>query len=293
MRILLTGSNGQVGFELCQLTKNSNHEWICLNRTDLDITSEADIKKVLKHHKPDIVINAAAYTAVDKAEVEKELAMTVNAYGPMYLAEACQKLDAALIHISTDYVFSGCNARPYLEDDEVEPKCYYGLSKLKGEQFIVKYCKRHIILRTSWVFGSHGNNFVKKMLQLAREKNTLHVVNDQLGAPTSASGIANALMTIIKCIEDREVNWGTYHYSGFPFTSWYGFAEIIFNNAYEYGLIKNEIKLRAINTVDYPTPAKRPSNSTLDNSKINFEFGIVPDDWTLNIKKLIKHLTKK
>ena len=288
MRILVTGSNGQVGFELCRIAEKSEHEWLCLDRSGLDITSEVEVDKVVTRFKPNIVINAAAYTAVDKAETEKNIALSVNAYGPMYLAQACQRVGAALLHISTDYVFSGNSDKPYSEDDDVEPTGHYGVSKLKGEHLVAEYCERHIILRTSWVFGVHGNNFVKTMLRLSKDLNTISVVADQYGAPTSAKGIARTLVFIISQIKEKEIDWGIYHYSGFPYTTWYGFAKKIFDDAYKSGLIEKQMIVKAIKTIDYPTPAKRPANSRLDNTKISQNFSILPDNWKSNIKQSIK-----
>lgn len=284
----MTGSNGQVGFELCRLAEKSDCEWLCLDRSGLDITSEVEVDKIVTSFKPNIVINAAAYTAVDKAETEKGLALSVNAYGPMYLAQACQRVGSALIHISTDYVFSGNSNKPYSEEDDVGPTGYYGASKLKGEQLVAEYCERHIILRTSWVFGVHGNNFVKTMLRLSKDRNTISVVADQYGGPTSAKGIANTLFSIIGQIKKGQVDWGMYHYSGFPYTTWHGFAEKIFDEAYKSGLIEKQMIVNAIKTIDYPNPAKRPANSRLDNTKINQNFSIVPDDWKSNIEQSIK-----
>jgi dTDP-4-dehydrorhamnose reductase len=287
MRILVTGKNGQVGWELQTLAKASRHEWLCCDRSNLDISNQADVDRVVDAFAPDVVINAAAYTAVDKAESDQDVACAINAHGPAYLAQACQRNGAALLHISTDYVFAGDSAQPYVESDDVGPTGVYGASKLAGEIAIAEQCPRHIILRTAWVFGSHGNNFVKTMLRVAQTRDTLGVVADQHGAPTSAEGIATALLNITEHIDNGDIEWGTYHYSGEPFTTWHGFAETIFAGATERGILPHTVTVNAINTSGYPTPAQRPGNSRLDCSKIEKQFRIKPDDWKAQLEKVL------
>lgn len=287
MRILVTGKNGQVGSELIALAGVSQHEWLCCDRSNLDISNQADVDRVVDDFAPDVVINAAAYTAVDNAESDQDAAYAINALGPAYLAQACQRKGAALLHISTDYVFAGDSAQPYVESDEVGPTGIYGASKLAGEIAIAEHCPRHIILRTAWVFGSHGNNFVKTMIRVAQTRDTLGVVADQYGAPTSAVGIAAALLNIAERVGKDDIEWGIYHYSGEPFTTWHGFAETIFANATERGMLPHDVTINAITTADYPTPAQRPANSRLDCSKIEKQFHIKPDDWKAQLEKVL------
>jgi dTDP-4-dehydrorhamnose reductase len=280
MKILVVGSNGQVGFELCRLGANSHHEVVCVDRSTVDICVPSQVRGVLSAQRPDIVINAAGYTAVDKAEKERNAAFAANEKGPESMAQVCDEIGAAFLHISTDYVFAGDKATPYFEADPVGPTGVYGASKLAGELAIAKVCKRHIILRTAWIFGEQGNNFVKTMLRVAQTRDTIGVVTDQYGAPTSAIGIANALLKIASCLErDKDVNWGIYHFSGAPFTTWAGFAETIFAEAKKRNLLPHTVVVNAISTAEFPTPASRPANSRLDCTKITKEFGIQPDDW--------------
>lgn len=282
MNILVTGSNGQVGQEFNRLAEESRHEWVCLDRHGLNISDEQHVADVIARERPDVVINCAAYTAVDKAETEPDKAFAINAYGATNLAKACQAHGAALIHISTDYVFSGDTLTPYEESDPTGPKGIYGESKLAGEQAIAEYLERNIILRTAWVFGAHGNNFVKTMLLLGDERDELGVVADQWGAPTSAAGIASCCLTIAEAIDaksDADIPWGTYHFTGAPYTSWHGFAEQILKDAVAIGLLNKAPKVNAISSDQFPTPAKRPSNSRLACDKLTCAFGVVPDNW--------------
>ena len=287
MRILVTGKNGQVGSELQALASVSQHEWLCCDRATLDVSNQANVDSVINDFKPDVVINAAAYTAVDKAESDQDTAYAINAHGSAFLAQACQRNGAALLHISTDYVFAGDSAQPYVESDDVGPTGVYGASKLAGEIAIAEQCPRYIILRTAWVFGSHGNNFVKTMLGVAQARDILGVVADQHGAPTSAEGIAKALLTITECIDKGDIKWGVYHYSGAPFTTWHGFAEAIFAGATGRRMLPHTVTINEISTSDYPTSAQRPANSRLDCSKIKQQFGIGPDDWKAKLEKVL------
>ena len=286
MRILVTGCNGQVGYELQRLSEQSEHDWLCLDRAGLDISDEVGVNKVVVGFNPDVVINAAAYTAVDKAESEVDLAYAVNAGGPEYLAKACASVSAALIHISTDYVFAGDQAVPYVETDATGPTGIYGQSKLAGEQAVIEHCAKHIILRTAWVFGAHGNNFVKTMLRLGAERDELGIVADQFGAPTSARGIAETCLNIAEQL-DGNPQWGVYHYSGAPYASWFEFAQEIFEESVAAGVLAKAPKLNAITTEQFPTPAKRPSNSRLNCGKIDMAFGIKPDKWRDRLRDMI------
>ena len=286
MRILVTGCNGQVGYELQRLSGQSEHYWLCLDRAGLDISDQVSVSKVVVDFSPDVVINAAAYTAVDKAESEVDLAYAVNARGPEYLAVACQGIGAVLIHISTDYVFSGDQAEPYVETDATGPTGVYGQSKLAGECAVIEHCAKHIILRTAWVFGEHGNNFVRTMLRLGVELDELGIVADQFGAPTSARGIAETCLNIAEQL-DGNPQWGIYHYSGAPYVSWFEFAQAIFENVSVADQPAKIPVLNAITTEQFPTAAKRPANSKLNCQKLRNVFGIYPDDWHARLREVI------
>ncbi|MDW2056797.1 dTDP-4-dehydrorhamnose reductase [Vibrio sp. 506] len=291
MKILVTGSYGQVGSCLVrQLQSMSDVEFMAVDRDELDITDKAQVESVVKEFRPDAIINAAAHTAVDKAEQEVELSYAINRDGPKNLAEAAQQIGAAILHISTDYVFAGDKEGCYVEADPVSPQGVYGQSKLAGEIEVAKACERHIILRTAWVFGEQGNNFVKTMLRLAQSRDTLGVVADQFGGPTYAGDIASTLLTIAKSIvENNNQAYGVYHYSGLPHVSWCDFAKTIFEKSVEQGCLKQAPVVNAIRTVDYPTPAKRPANSKLDTSLIKDKFGIEASDWQVALNNLTEY----
>jgi dTDP-4-dehydrorhamnose reductase len=280
MRILVTGKNGQIGMCLVeQLSTMPDVTLLALDRDLLDITDPINVNKVVAEFIPNIIINAAAYTAVDKAEQECELAYAVNRDGPYNLAVAANNINATIIHISTDYVFAGDSISAYVETDNTEPQSEYGRSKLAGEQAVERTCSRHIILRTAWVFAEHGHNFVNTMLRLTKTTDTLDVVADQFGSPTYAGDIANAIIIITKQLANGNQAYGLYHYSGFPYVSWHAFAEKIFELGLAQGILKQSIQVNPITTPDYPTPAKRPANSRLNCHKIKQEFGIVQSDW--------------
>ena len=280
MKILIAGKNGQVGRCLVDLLEAQNElTFLALGREELDITDPIQVDKIVSEFQPNIIINAAAYTAVDKAEQESELANAINKDGPQNLAHAANKVNAAIIHISTDYVFDGDNTESYTESDVTAPQGEYGRSKLAGEQAVVQVCPKHIILRTAWVFGEHGNNFVKTMLRLAKTRESLGVVADQFGGPTYAGDIANAIITISKQIARDSHAYGIYHFCGFPHVNWHTFAEKIFEIALEQNVHVQPIQVNPITTLDYPTPAKRPANSRLNCDKIHNEFGIKQSDW--------------
>jgi dTDP-4-dehydrorhamnose reductase len=280
MKILIAGKNGQVGRCLVDLLEAQTElTFLALDREELDITDPIQIDKVVSEFQPNIIINAAAYTAVDKAEQEVELAYAINIDGPHNLAHAANKINAAIIHISTDYVFDGNSSDSYTELDVTAPQGEYGRSKLAGEHAVAHACPKHIILRTAWVFGEHGNNFVKTMLRLAKTRYTLGVVADQFGGPTYAGDIANAILTISKQIARDSHSYGIYHFSGFPYVSWHTFAERIFEIALEQDVLLQPIQVNPITTLDYPTPAKRPANSRLNCDKIHNAFGIKQSDW--------------
>ncbi|MBM7037703.1 dTDP-4-dehydrorhamnose reductase [Vibrio ulleungensis] len=285
MRVLVTGCNGQVG--RCLVNQLANKaELLAVDRSELDITHRDAVFDLVNEFQPDYVINAAAHTAVDKAEQEPDLCYAVNRDGPQFLAQAAKSIDATILHISTDYVFSGNKSKPYEEGDETGPLGVYGDTKLAGELALAKANEKHIVLRTAWVFGEHGNNFVKTMLRVGASRDSLTIVGDQVGGPTYAGDIAAALIRIIEVIEQKgEVDWGVYHFSGAPHVSWYEFAREIFKGA-EAANVLTAPQLTPIPTSAYPTPAKRPINSRLDCSKISANFGIAPSNWTRALKNI-------
>ncbi|RYU61823.1 dTDP-4-dehydrorhamnose reductase [Aliivibrio finisterrensis] len=288
MRVLITGCYGQVGHCLtAQLVNKASTIVLALDRDQLDITNQDAVNAIADDFQPTIIINAAAHTAVDKAEDEVDLSYTINRDGPSYLAQAAQRVGAAMLHISTDYVFEGNKIGEYDERDVTHPQGVYGESKLAGEIAVAKACDKHIILRTAWVFGENGNNFVKTMLQLGATRDALNIVGDQFGGPTYAGDIANALITIAERISQGDtVDYGVYHYSGFPHVSWYEFADAIFDTAKEQGVITTKPSLTSITTDQYPTPAKRPSNSCLNINKITDAFSIEASDWQAALKNI-------
>jgi len=272
--ILITGAGGQVANELA--TADSPHRLIALTQQQLDITDAAQIAEVFESYQPDILINAAAYTQVDLAESERELAFTINRDGVENLTQACKEIDIPMLHISTDYVFDGSKQGAYKESDPIAALGVYGESKAEGDAMLRTTLQQHIILRTSWVFSATGNNFVKTMLRLGREREELGIVNDQHGCPTSARSIAEVLFHIAdKYLRGDEIDWGTYHYCNQPETTWFGFAQAIFQQATGF----DNLKLDAITTSDYPTPARRPRNSVLDCAKLETNFGIERAIW--------------
>ena len=288
MRILITGAAGQVGTELSLIGPTRGHEIISFTRTEFDITDKTSVLAVVSENKPDIVINPAAYTAVDKAESEKEQAELVNKTGPEYLANACAKNAIPLIHISTDYVFDGTKDGPYVETDPIQPVNAYGASKEAGETAIRQVLEQHIIMRTSWVFSCHGGNFVKSMIKLGNNRERLTIVSDQHGGPTSATDIALASLQIAEHIADGNKSWGTYHFSGAPATNWCEFAKEIFKRS--AGLVTEVPVVEAIPTSAYPTPAKRPHNCVMNCEKILNTFNIKQPSWVDSLDKVIQEL---
>ena len=287
MKILVTGSNGQVGSCLVkQLTELSEIECLAVDRDQLDITDRDAVNKLVNEFKPDAIINAAAHTAVDKAEQEVELSYAINRYGPEYLAQAANSVGASILHISTDYVFAGDKEGAYVETDSVSPQGVYGHSKLAGEQAVAAACPRHIILRTAWVFCETGNNFVKTMLRLAQSRDELGVVADQFGGPTYAGDIANALIVMAVALHSGNGHYGIYHFAGKPHVSWFQFASQIFKQAKAQKLFSKDIQVNAITSDQYPTPAKRPANSKLNCHKIEQTFCITPSDWQAVLNNL-------
>lgn len=290
MRVLITGAQGQVGHELLRLAPNA-FDVAGLGSGDLDITDAHAVAREVERLQPQLIINAAAYTAVDRAESEPDLAYAVNRDGPLHLGKVAERQGIPVLHISTDYVFAGDAQAPYRETDPTGPTGVYGASKLAGEQALAASCTRHVIMRTSWVFGAHGHNFVKTMLRLARERDHLSVVADQQGCPTSAASIARALWSLAQQYrQEGSLRWGVYHYSGTPACSWHEFAEEIFRQAHSIGLIPGLPAVDAISSQQYPTPAKRPAWSVLDCSLLTQIYGIDPADWRDELKAVLTEL---
>lgn len=284
-KFLVTGANGQVGRCLVERLKDKA-DLLALTKDHLDITNKQEVFNIVQQFKPDVIINAAAYTAVDRAETEIALAKAINIDGAKNLAEAAQIVNAIILHISTDYVFDGKLDRPYVESDAVNPQGVYGETKLMGEQEVLLVNPRSIILRTAWVFAEHGHNFVKTMLRLGNERESISIVNDQFGSPTYAGDIADALIKISYIVLNNNELFGIYHYTGFPYVSWYDFAEEIFRQAKLQNILHHIPLLKAISSSEYPTPAKRPINSRLNLNKIQQIFNIQPSDWRQKINKL-------
>jgi len=283
-KILLTGVNGQVGHALLRAFSEQNVHCISLDRTQLDLTDTDAIRHAVLTIKPDLIINPAAYTAVDKAESEPELTYAINAAAPQALAEEAAKIGARFIHFSTDYVYSGTKSGAYVEDDPTQPLSVYGKSKLAGEDAIRAVGVSHLIFRTSWVYGAYGKNFMKTILRLAAERDELRIVADQFGAPTSSSSIADAVLTVMGLWNNELAD--TYHLVNAGKTSWHGFATAIvqeynrMQSVHNLPLLKVKPEnIQAITTSEYPTPAVRPANSCLDCSKLARDFSVQLPDW--------------
>lgn len=292
MKLLLLGGNGQVGRELRRSLQVLG-EVVVATRDGVDADAVADfdapgsLAALVARIAPDVVVNAAAYTAVDKAETDTEAAYRINAEAPQAIARACTASGALLVHYSTDYVFDGGASRPYREDDATAPLGVYGASKLAGEEAIRASGARHAILRTAWVYAAHGKNFLLTMLRLAGERDELRVVADQVGAPTPAAWIADATAGIVRHGIDGS---GTWHLTAAGETSWHGFAEAIVDEAHAFGLLAHKPRVMAIPTSDYPTPARRPAYSVLDTTRLRQDFGIVPPDWREGLRATLRQL---
>ena len=292
MKILITGSNGQVGFEL-QKKLTALGSVIATNRNELDLANPKAIRAFIDQSKPDIIINAAAYTAVDKAESESEIAYQINAIAPGVLAEKAVELNIPLIHFSTDYVFDGLKKDAYIETDSTNPQSVYGKTKCEGETKVRAHTK-HIILRTSWVFGSHGSNFLKTILRLIHEKESLNIVNDQWGSPASSATLADVTFKIIDTIiKNKNFNdYGTYHVTNEGETNWHQYASLIANETIRLGFkIKCEAnQIRPISTSEFPTTARRPLNSRLNTNKLKKTFMLELPHWELEVKNVLREI---
>ena len=288
MKLLVLGAGGQVGHELCRLAWPAGYSIAALDRAGVDITEREQVFAAVARERPDIVVNAAAYTAVDRAESEPDIAWASNCTGPANLAAACHDTLIPLIHLSTDYVFDGSKEGAYREDDPVKPLGVYGKSKEAGDRAVREALPRHVILRTAWVYSAHGHNFVRTMLRLGQERPVLRVVADQIGSPTSARDIAAAIGVIVRQLGAGKDSWGTYHFAGGGAVTWHGFAEAIFELAAPWRGPPPLVE--AIATADYPTPARRPANSVLDCRRIGEAFGIVPRPWREALAEVIREI---
>ena len=292
--ILLTGVNGQLGWELQRALAPLGNV-VALTRADLDLSQPDAIRQVVHEHRPAIILNPAAYTAVDKAEAEPELALAINGTAPGVLAEEARQIGALLVHYSTDYVFDGSQNAPYTEEDVPNPQSIYGKTKLAGESAIRAIGGKHLILRTSWVYGVHGGNFVKTVLRLAKERDELRIVADQFGAPTWARLLANSTARMIQGWQNREFGedqLGLYHLTAAGRTSWHHYAEEIVRLARQYDPVLRDkaLTIHGIPTSGYPLPAPRPANSVLATNKIRRTFGLNLPAWQDNLANCIKEI---
>lgn len=282
MNILITGCNGQLGNEMQLLEKTTpQHHYFNTDVQELDITDQDAIERFVQDNQINGIVNCAAYTAVDKAESNKELCTSLNTVAPAYLAAAVEKRGGWMIQISTDYVFNGKSHTPYREDDTPSPDSVYGSTKLAGELGVQKFCKRTMIIRTAWLYSCFGNNFVKTMIRLGREKENLGVIFDQIGTPTYARDLARAIMTAI----DKGIVPGVYHFSNEGVISWYDFTKAIHRIA---GITTCHV--RPLHTAEYPTPANRPAYSVLDKTKIKETYGIEIPYWEESLEECVKSL---
>lgn len=284
--IVVTGVSGQLGNSILQLSANyQQYQFLFPAIEELDLSKPATVEVYIKQHQPYLVINCAAYTAVDKAETEQELCLNINANAPAAMAKACKAINAAFITISTDYVFNGQGTQPYKTNHAIEPVNYYGYSKALMEKWVIENNANSIIVRTSWVYCEHGHNFVKTMLRLMKEKTILNVVNDQVGCPTYAPNLAQALLDMATQLNNNK-HRGIYHYSNTGNISWFQFATAIRDMA------QLNCNVNPVPSTAYPTPAKRPAYSVLDTSDITKDFGIAIIDWKESLKICIDNLLK-
>ena len=284
MRVLVTGAGGQVGGEVARILQG-RVEVAAYERASLDLEKPDDIRWCVRDAKPDVIVNAGAYTAVDRAESDKQRAWAVNAVAPGILAEEAKRAGALLIHYSTDYVFDGELDRPYVETDRTHPLGVYGATKLEGEHAVSASGCRHVILRTSWVYGPRGRNFMLTMLRFASERDTLRVVDDQRGAPTSSAQLARATAALLEAGAEHS---GVYHATASGETTWFGFAGAIFEGRrHQLGDALRVPQLVPISSAEYPTPAKRPKNSVLSNAKLENVFGFRLGDWREGLEEAL------
>jgi dTDP-4-dehydrorhamnose reductase len=290
-RILLFGKNGQIGFESERALKNIG-EVFALNRKDADFNEPETLRHIVRHFKPNIIVNAVAYTAVDRAEDDYKNAYTINSVAPRILAEEAEILGSVMVHYSTDYVYDGLKDERYIETDPPNPQSVYGKTKLQGDVSVMKNCSRNLIFRTSWIFGVHGNNFLKSILQAATKRHRLDVVVDQIGTPTSSMLISEVTADILKKsshLQPEDDCWGLYHLSASGQTTWYDYARYIISQAgtLGYTLKASPVTIRPIMTKDYPSLANRPANSQLDTTKLHQTFGVELPEWKLGVDRVL------
>jgi dTDP-4-dehydrorhamnose reductase len=294
MKILLTGKDGQVGFELVRALAPLG-EVVAAGRAECDLQDAGALRELVRSHAPDLIVNAAAYTAVDRAESEGEAAFAINARAPGILGEEAARLGALVVHYSTDYVFDGFGQTPYAEGDTPDPQNVYGSSKLAGERKLAEACSRHLILRTSWVLGSHGGNFAKTMLRLAAERERLTVVDDQVGAPTSAALLADLTAHLVRQhVREGGTSfpYGTYHVAAAGETNWYEYARFVLDAAHAAGrpLRAGPADVLPVKSAAYPTAAKRPANSRLDTSLFRHTFGLRLPPWQDGVRHVLQQI---
>jgi len=285
MKVLITGTNGQLGWEL-QRTLPDGFQLFPFDHSQLDITNALTVGHVVHDINPDLIINTAAYTAVDKAEEETGKAYAVNAQGAATIAQAAAESNARLIHISTDFVFDGSKSTPYLPSDSTNPLGVYGASKLEGEKQVADILPEALIIRTGWLYSAYGHNFVKTMLKLMNDREELSVVGDQVGTPTWARGLAKSIWDLIAKPEIK----GIVHWTDAGVASWYDFAVAIQEEAITLGLLKKEVPIYPINTKEYPTPAQRPSYSVLDKSETWNMLGYTANHWKKNLRNMLNEV---
>lgn len=291
MRILVTGREGQVVSALAEEGPSLGHDIIRLGRPELDLANPTGLDALLAAARPDVIVSAAAYTAVDQAESEPDLAMAINGTAPSLIAAAAARLGLPVIHLSTDYVFDGTKPTPYVESDPTGPQGVYGRTKLAGEQAVAAANPRHVILRTAWVYAHGGKNFVRTMLRLAADRPELRVVSDQLGCPTYATDLARAILAVAVHLPGRPAGddgFGIFHASGSGDTSWAGFAQAIFDRAAAMG--RPAARVVPIATAEYPTPARRPANSRLDCNKLSRLYGVSQPHWFDGLSRCLARL---
>jgi dTDP-4-dehydrorhamnose reductase len=286
--ILTFGGNGQLGQDLARAGAAQNVPLVTLTRAEADVSDEDAVRNAVARHRPSWVVNAAAYTEVDNAEKEPDAVRKGNEIGPRVLARACAPLNIPLVHVSTDYVFDGTKSGAYIETDPIAPLGVYGATKAAGEAAVRETLREHVILRTSWVYGEFGRNFLKTMLRLAATRDELRVVADQRGCPTSSADLARAILSIAPRLTNRENVWGTYHFAGSGATTWHAFAERIV--AAQAPLTGRRPKVTAITTAEYPTPARRPANSELDCTKFARVFGFAARPWEEETDRIVRAL---
>lgn len=291
MKLLITGATGQLGRCLQdRLVHNPAFQFSALSSSELDIADEQAVQTTVAHLKPDLIVNAAAYTAVDKAEDDVKKAFLVNDKGVENLAIACVSASIPLVHISTDYVFDGSASSPYLPDSATAPIGVYGASKLAGEQAALRTMEDVVIVRTAWVYSEYGNNFVKTMLRLAEARDEVSVVDDQIGCPTYAGNIASAILNICYAIQEGAQNRGIYHYVDTPEMSWFDFAQKVFSVANDQELLDKEMVVNPIPTSAYPTKTARPAYSSLDTLSLQNDFGVEQKDVSSSLEWVVKQL---